>query len=226
MSSSRWCRKKRRKVFDVIFKSIKKALLAEGLFFVLKSQHMARIIAKKEIDLPLFAGGARKFLTISELNERIKGTLESRLEPLWVQGEISNFRMPPSGHFYFTLKDDKSQICAVMFRRQGTLLALHAGKRHGGVLLWPGECLYRARRSAALCRRHGAAGAGRAVSGLRAAEEEARRGRFIRQRTQTRAAVPAPLHRHRDFRQRRRVARYAAHHSATVSRIGASSFVR
>ena len=83
---------------------------------------MARIIAKKAIELPLFPGDARKFLTISELNERIKGTLESRLEPLWVQGEISNFRMPPSGHFYFTLKDDKSQISAVMFRRQGALL--------------------------------------------------------------------------------------------------------
>jgi exodeoxyribonuclease VII large subunit len=83
---------------------------------------MARMIAKNAIELPLFAGDARKFLTISELNERIKGTLESRLEPLWVQGEISNFRMPPSGHFYFTLKDDKSQISAVMFRRQGALL--------------------------------------------------------------------------------------------------------
>ena len=83
---------------------------------------MARIIAKKAVELPLFAGDARRFLTISELNERIKGTLESRLEPLWVQGEISNFRVPPSGHFYFTLKDDKSQISAVMFRRQGALL--------------------------------------------------------------------------------------------------------
>ena len=59
---------------------------------------------------------------MSELNERIKGTLESRLDALWVQGEISNFRMPPSGHFYFTLKDDKSQISAVMFRRQGAML--------------------------------------------------------------------------------------------------------
>ncbi len=83
---------------------------------------MARIIVRKEIALPLFAGTPRKFLTISELNDRIKGTLESRLEPLWVQGEISNIRMPPSGHLYFTLKDDNSQICAVMFRRQGTLL--------------------------------------------------------------------------------------------------------
>ncbi len=83
---------------------------------------MARITAKPPAELPLFAGETRKFLTISELNERIKGTLESRLEPLWVQGEISNFRMPPSGHFYFTLKDDKSQISAVMFRRQGAML--------------------------------------------------------------------------------------------------------
>jgi exodeoxyribonuclease VII large subunit len=58
-------------------------------------------------------------LSVTELNELIKGTLEARLDSLWVQGEISNFRVPPSGHYYFTLKDDKSQICAVMFRRQG-----------------------------------------------------------------------------------------------------------
>ena len=82
---------------------------------------MARPTAN-EIELPLFAGESRKFLTVSELNERIKGTLESRLEGLWVRGEISNFRMPPSGHFYFTLKDDKSQIAAMMFRRQGAML--------------------------------------------------------------------------------------------------------
>ncbi len=72
-----------------------------------------------EYDLPLFAVPARKFLTVSELNELIKGTLESRLDTIWVQGEISNFRVPPSGHYYFTLKDDKNQISAVMFRRQG-----------------------------------------------------------------------------------------------------------
>jgi exodeoxyribonuclease VII large subunit len=79
---------------------------------------MARQI-EREIDLPLFTAATRKFLSVTELNELIKGTLESRLDALWVQGEISNFRVPPSGHYYFTLKDDKSQICAVMFRRQG-----------------------------------------------------------------------------------------------------------
>jgi exodeoxyribonuclease VII large subunit len=77
----------------------------------------------EEFDLPLFRGQSRNFLSISELNEIIKGTLESQLEAVWVVGEISNFRVPPSGHCYFTLKDDKSQISAVMFRRQGKSLS-------------------------------------------------------------------------------------------------------
>lgn len=82
---------------------------------------MARPV-QDELDLPLFSAARRKFLTVSELNEVIKGTLESQVDALWIQGEVSNFRVPPSGHYYFTLKDDKSQIGAVMFRRQGTRL--------------------------------------------------------------------------------------------------------
>jgi exodeoxyribonuclease VII large subunit len=74
-------------------------------------------------NLPLFATEAPPFFTISELNEIIKGTLEQALDGLWVVGEVSNFRVPPSGHYYFTLKDDKNQIAAVMFRRQGLGLA-------------------------------------------------------------------------------------------------------
>jgi exodeoxyribonuclease VII large subunit len=77
---------------------------------------------KQDSELPLFSPPSRKFITISELNDLIKATLETRLDALWVQGEISNFRVPPSGHFYFTLKDEQSQISAVMFRRQGTRL--------------------------------------------------------------------------------------------------------
>jgi exodeoxyribonuclease VII large subunit len=79
---------------------------------------MVRVL-NHEADLPLFAALTRRFLNVSELNELIKGSLESHLDTVWVQGEISNFRIPPSGHYYFTLKDDRSQICAVMFRRQG-----------------------------------------------------------------------------------------------------------
>lgn len=78
---------------------------------------------KRESDLPLFSDELRACLTVSELSQIIKGTLERELEEVWVVGEISNFRVPPSGHIYFTLKDDKSQIGVVMFRRQGMRLA-------------------------------------------------------------------------------------------------------
>ena len=56
--------------------------------------------------------------SISELTQLIKFQLEQSFDYLWVEGEISNFRIPSSGHFYFTLKDEKSQIRAVMFRSQ------------------------------------------------------------------------------------------------------------
>lgn len=60
--------------------------------------------------------GSQTILTVSELNQVVKGTLERELDPFWVVGEISNFRVPPSGHFYFTLKDANSQLAAVAFR--------------------------------------------------------------------------------------------------------------
>jgi exodeoxyribonuclease VII large subunit len=66
---------------------------------------------------------SRPLLTVTELNRLVKDTLETELDAAWVVAEISNFRVPPSGHFYFTLKDEKSQIAAVMFRRQGQMLS-------------------------------------------------------------------------------------------------------
>ena len=78
---------------------------------------------REHADLPLFAYTAPKFLTISELNQLVRVTLEKKMDGIWVVGEVSNYRVPPSGHCYFTLKDDKSQISAVMFRRQGNCLS-------------------------------------------------------------------------------------------------------
>jgi len=60
--------------------------------------------------------------SIFELTQLIKFQLEQSFDNLWVEGEISNFRIPSSGHFYFTLKDEKSQIRAVMFRSQNRTL--------------------------------------------------------------------------------------------------------
>ena len=54
--------------------------------------------------------------SISSLNKAIKEQLEGEFPQLWVRGEISNFKAHSSGHHYFSLKDDKAQIAAVMFR--------------------------------------------------------------------------------------------------------------
>lgn len=54
--------------------------------------------------------------SVSELTAEIKDLLERRFQSVWVGGEISNFSRPQSGHCYFTLKDDKSQIRAVLWR--------------------------------------------------------------------------------------------------------------
>ncbi len=61
-------------------------------------------------------------LTIEELNLSIKRSLESQFSLIWVRGEISNFKAHTSGHFYFSLKDAKSQISAVMFRGHNSKL--------------------------------------------------------------------------------------------------------
>ncbi len=57
-----------------------------------------------------------RVLTVAELTEQIKGTLEGRFGNVWVSGEISNFSRPQSGHCYLTLKDDTAQIRAVLWR--------------------------------------------------------------------------------------------------------------
>lgn len=62
------------------------------------------------------AGSVRQVLTVSELTSLVRTSIESAFPDLWLEGEISNLRMPGSGHVYCTLKDESSQIRAVLFR--------------------------------------------------------------------------------------------------------------
>ena len=57
-----------------------------------------------------------KILTVAELTRAIRGTLETKFRAVWVQGEVSNYKLHPSGHQYFTLKDQRAQIACVIFR--------------------------------------------------------------------------------------------------------------
>lgn len=59
----------------------------------------------------------RNYLSVSDLNSKIRYSLENNLSSIWVKGELSNFHHhPSSGHMYFTLKDDKNEIRCAMFR--------------------------------------------------------------------------------------------------------------
>ncbi|MFN8641367.1 MAG: exodeoxyribonuclease VII large subunit [Candidatus Binatia bacterium] len=55
-------------------------------------------------------------LRVSELNRLLRACLEADVPEVWVAGEISNLRVPTSGHSYFRLKDEDGQLAAVMFR--------------------------------------------------------------------------------------------------------------
>lgn len=61
---------------------------------------------------------SRTVLTVTNLTLRIKSLLEESFSFVWVEGEISNLRIPTSGHYYFTIKDSNTQIAAVMFKGQ------------------------------------------------------------------------------------------------------------
>jgi exodeoxyribonuclease VII large subunit len=67
--------------------------------------------------------GSREIpLSVFELTEKIKTKLETTFQEVVVVGEISNYKAHPSGHAYFSLKDSKATISAVMFRADGSRL--------------------------------------------------------------------------------------------------------
>jgi len=80
--------------------------------------------------------------TVSEITEEIKNILESNFYEILVRGEVSNFRPASSGHYYFVLKDENSQIKCVLFRsmvsegvkriRDGDEIVVY-----GGISLYP-----------------------------------------------------------------------------------------
>lgn len=86
----------------------------------------------------------RQIFQVSELAEVLRGLIEDGLPRLWVQGEISNFSRPASGHWYFTLKDGQAQIRCAMFRNAN--FGIRPQPRDGDQVLIRGQVtLYAAR---------------------------------------------------------------------------------
>ncbi len=72
--------------------------------------------AAREPAPPVPRAAAATPWSVSQLTRRIRLLLEGTFANVWLEGEISNFKAHPSGHYYFTLKDAQTQIPAVMFR--------------------------------------------------------------------------------------------------------------
>jgi len=60
--------------------------------------------------------------SVSRLTQQIKALLEEYFIDIWVEGEVSNVRVPASGHIYFSLKDQWSQMRALIFKQQARYL--------------------------------------------------------------------------------------------------------
>ncbi len=74
-------------------------------------------------DSPRAAGpprAERDVYSVSRLNKEVRLLLESGLPVLWLEGELSNFAAPASGHWYFSLKDSAAQVRCAMWRQRNT----------------------------------------------------------------------------------------------------------
>jgi len=60
-----------------------------------------------------------RIYTVSQLSSRIRDSLHKQFRDVLVEGEISNFKLYPSGHLYFTLKDETASLRAIMFNFYG-----------------------------------------------------------------------------------------------------------
>jgi exodeoxyribonuclease VII large subunit len=86
----------------------------------------------------------RQVYSVSRLNREVRTLLERSLRVVWVEGELSNFSQPASGHWYFTLKDREAQLRCAMFRMKNVLVGFTP--RAGAQLLVRGRIgVYEAR---------------------------------------------------------------------------------
>ncbi|MCB1679103.1 MAG: exodeoxyribonuclease VII large subunit [Halioglobus sp.] len=76
---------------------------------------------------PFSAQNSSLTLSVSQLNRRVRTLLESHFDFIWVEGEVSNFAAPASGHWYFSLKDDGAQVRCAMFRNRNQRLRFTPG---------------------------------------------------------------------------------------------------
>src|SRR4030095_13768365 len=84
---------------------------------------MSLPVDNRIMNQPLFPTRTeRDVYTVSRLNKEVRLLLESGMPLLWLEGELSNFAAPASGHWYFSLKDSQAQVRCAMWRQRNSLL--------------------------------------------------------------------------------------------------------
>lgn len=94
-----------------------------------------------------------KIFSVTSLNRMARNILESEIGQIWISAEISNFVAASSGHWYFTLKDDRAQVRAAMFRNANRHVRLRP-KEGDKVLIRANISLYEARGEYQLIAEH------------------------------------------------------------------------
>jgi exodeoxyribonuclease VII large subunit len=69
----------------------------------------------------------RSVLTVSALSQQLSAVMEERFPAVWVEGEVSNFKVYGSGHAYFTLKDEGAQLRCVLPQPRAPALRAQGG---------------------------------------------------------------------------------------------------
>jgi len=82
-----------------------------------------RLIYTKKMNDDIADNKEIKIISVTELNKLAKSLLENGIPKLWIEGEISNLARPASGHIYFSLKDEASQIRCAWFRQRQSIKA-------------------------------------------------------------------------------------------------------
>ena len=146
----------------------------------------------------------RRALSVGELTDRIQGVLETDFADVWVEGEVSNLKFADSGHWYFSLKDERAQIRAVVWKTAARLIRFRPkdGMKvlaRGGVRVYPPRGEYQI--SVEVLEPLGKGSLQQAFEELK---EQLEQGRALRPEAQAAAADAAAPDRRRDLAHRRR----------------------
>ncbi|HSG50440.1 MAG TPA: exodeoxyribonuclease VII large subunit, partial [Longimicrobiales bacterium] len=97
----------------------------DGILDLFAAARRAEEDAEEGSALAATAGGADpQVITVTELNRAVRGVIEGAFGPVWVGGEIGNWKRAGSGHCYFTLKDESSEVRCVMWRTEAARLPM------------------------------------------------------------------------------------------------------